>query len=155
MVRSLIRCALLFALPWLSLLSCADQGTAPDYSGIANPEKRWAAYQLHDYTIAQYRTCFCVDGGKRHLITVRHGNIAGVSDQASGRDVPRDQWGRFKTVGELFSLVNSIDPAGVASLQVTYDVKFGIPVRVFIDPSVSIADEEYGFETELVMPQFN
>ena len=49
----------------------------------------------------------------------------------------------------------SIDPASVAVFRVTYDPKFGIPVSVYVDPSSFIADEEYGYETELVMPQFN
>lgn len=54
------------------------------------------------------------------------------------------------TIPDLFALLRSIDMTKVASLQVSYDARYGYPVRVFVDPSARIADEEYGFETAIV-----
>jgi hypothetical protein len=34
--------------------------------------------------------------------------------------------------------------------QVSYDRRYGYPLRVYVDPSAQIADEEYGYETSIV-----
>jgi hypothetical protein len=136
--------------------SCTDKGTEPDegllsdHSTIADPAKRWEAYGVDDYALLQMRTCFCGDGGKKFLITVRDGNIVSVVDPIEGTTIPDDRWWEFKTIAGLFDLVNSIDTSKVASLQVSYDVKYGYPLKVFVDQSANIIDEEYGYETELV-----
>jgi Family of unknown function (DUF6174) len=138
------------------LCSCADLGTAPeqgflaDHSGIADPLVRWEAYHINDYAFLQSRTCFCVDGGRNFLVTVRSGVIVQIVDPTTGFSLEADRWGDFKTIPELFALIHSIDPATVASIQVSYDSRYGYPLRVFVDPSVMIADEEYGFETSIV-----
>ncbi len=98
----------------------------------------------------QAQTCFCIYGGRKFLVTVQSGSIAGVIDPADGKVLPGDRWGAFKTIDDLFALVKSIDTATVASLQVSYDTRYGYPLRVFVDPSAHIADEEYGYETEIV-----
>ncbi len=143
---------------WFAILSlsCTDLGTAPDHglmadhSGIADPLLRWEAYALEDYSMLQSRTCFCIDGGRSFLISVRSGRIAGVVDPADGSVLAQDRWGAFMTIPDLFALVRSIDTTNIASLQVSYDARYGYPVRVFVDPSPRIADEEYGFETAIV-----
>jgi len=146
------------SLAYLALMvsSCTDLGTAPeqgllaDHSGIADPVKRWEAYSLEDYSIIQVRTCFCADGGKKFLVTVRSGNIASVVDQSNGSALGEDRWGAFRTIPGLFTMVESIDTANVASYQFSYDPRYGYPRIVFVDPSAQIADEEYGYETELI-----
>lgn len=140
----------------LLLPSCTDMGTAPDHglladhSGITDPELRWEAYAIQDYAILQARTCFCVDGGKKFLVTVRSGIIESVVDPTDGSVLAADRWGGFKTIPDLFALAKSIDTTTVASLQVSYDPRYGYPLRVFVDPSAQIADEEYGFETTII-----
>jgi len=136
--------------------SCADLGTAPvegllaDHSGIADPVQRWEAYSLEDYSIVQIPTCFCADGGRKFLVTVRSGSIAGIVDQSDGSELGEDRWGAFRTIPGLFALIESIDTAHVASFRFTYDPRYGYPQILFVDPSAQIADEEYGFQTELV-----
>lgn len=138
------------------LSSCKDVGTSPDkglladHSDIADPAQRWQAYALLDYSLLQSRDCFCVDGGRKFLITVRSGKIASIVDPGNGSPLGGDRWGDFKTIPDLFALVTSIDTTKVASLQVSYDARYGYPLRVFVDPSLQIADEEYGFETAVV-----
>lgn len=140
----------------LFLCSCKDLGTAPergllaDHTGIADPQRRWEAYHITEYTFLQTRTCFCADGGRNYRVTVRSGVIVKIDDPATGSVLAADRRGDFKTIPELFALVQSIDPATVASLQVTYDPRYGYPLRVYVDPSAMIADEEYGFETSIV-----
>jgi hypothetical protein len=146
---SIVWCAVL-------LLSCADLGTAPDnglladHSSISDPLLRWEAYALADYSMHQSRTCFCVDGGRNYLVTVRSGRIAGIVDPSDGSVLTPDRWGAFMTISDLFALVRSIDTTKVASLQVSFDPRYGYPRRVFVDPSAQIADEEYGLETAIV-----
>ena len=144
---------LLFAL----LTSCTDLGTGPgpgllaDHSDIADPAMRWAAYGVRDYAILQARDCFCVDGGKRFIVSVRSGAIAGVVNPADGSPLPADRWGAFRTIPELFALARSIDPAHVASFHVEYDPRYGYPRSIYVDPSAQIADEEYGYETAIIL----
>jgi len=137
-------------------LSCTDMGIAPDqgwqadHSNIADPQKRWEAYAMEDYDMYQSRTCFCADGGKRLVITVRSGSIVNIVDPSDGSALPADRWGAYKTIPDLFTLISSIDTTSVASFQVSYDARYGYPLRVFVDPSRQIADEEYGYETALL-----
>jgi hypothetical protein len=145
-----------FILGLALLSSCTDLGTAPDHglladhSGIADPAARWEAYAIEDYSVLQSRTCFCADGGRQFLVTVRSGIITSVVDPADGSILSADRWGNFMTIPGLFALVKSIDTTKVASLQVSYDPRYGYPLRVFVDPSIQIADEEYGFNTAIV-----
>lgn len=147
--------ALLLCVGLLSF-SCDDGGTSPqqgllaDHSGIVDPVKRWQAYGITEYSLLQTRTCFCADGGKKFLITVRSGGIASVVDPTDGGVLAAGRWADFKTIPDLFVLIGSIDTTKAASLQVSYDSRYGYPVRVFVDPSLQMADEEYGFETEIV-----
>jgi hypothetical protein len=139
-------------------LSCSDLGNAPaqgwlaDYSSISDPAKRWQAYAIEDYSMLQAQTCFCADGGWKFLITVQSGRITGVVDPADGKVLAGNRWGAFRTIDDLFALVKSIDTTTVASLSVSYDARYGYPLRVFIDPSTHMADEEYGYETEMLEP---
>jgi hypothetical protein len=140
----------------LMSLTCTDAGTPgpdallADHSSIADPVVRWRAYALVDYSLVQSRVCFCVDGGRKYLVTVRAGKIASVADAAGEGSLGAEKWGEFKTVPDLFALVASIDTTTVASLQVTYDPRYGYPSRVYVDPSAQVADEEYGYETAIV-----
>jgi hypothetical protein len=127
-----------------------EHGWLADHSGITDPAKRWDAYAIADYSMLQARDCFCIDGGKKFLVTVKSGNITSIVDPTDGSVLARDRWGAYKTIPDLFALVQSIDPAKVASLQVSYDARYGYPLRVFVDPSSQIADEEYGYETAIV-----
>jgi hypothetical protein len=146
---------LLLSIPLVSL-ACTDAGTSgpdplrADHSSIADPVARWQAYGLVNYSLVQSRDCFCVDGGKKYLVTIRAGKIASVADAAGGGPLGVEKWGDFKTVPDLFALVASIDTSAVASLQVTYDPRYGYPSRVYVDPSAQIADEQYGYETAIV-----
>jgi hypothetical protein len=132
--------------------SCSDHGTSPDYSWIAEPRDRWKAYQLHDYTIGQTLMCFCPDGGTEFEISVRRDTIYSVVGLDNGIRVPSDQWGRYRTVNGLFELISSINPGGVAVMQVTYDPALGLPTSIYVDMNATAADDEYRYITRLISP---
>ena len=140
----------------LALSSCTDTGTAPqhgliaNYSGIADPETRWNAYAVQDYTLLQSRDCFCVYGGRKYLINVRSGKIASIIDPSDGSPLAPEGWGSYLTIPGLFALVKSIDTSAVAQFHVSYDPRYGYPVNLYVDPHAQIADDEYGYETEIV-----
>ena len=77
-----------------------------------------------------------------------HSNIA---DPADGSPLPADRWGAFRTIPELLALARSIDPTHVASFHVEYDPRYGYPRSIYVDPSAQIADEEYGYETAIIL----
>ncbi len=141
------------------IASCADLGTAPDHglladhSNITDPMLRWQAYGLTDYTVLQTRTCFCAYGGRQFRITVRSGVIAGIVDPSTGSPLSSEEWGLFKAIDDLFTLIHSIDTAHVAVFRVSYDPRYGYPVMMYVDPSAQIADEEYGYQTTILQQE--
>lgn len=76
-------------------------------------------------------------------------SVVDLSDNSNATD----RAGAFKTVTGLFDLIKSIDTTSVASFQATYDARYGYPLKIFVDPNANIADEEYGYETEIVNHQ--
>ena len=129
----------------LSGCSADDTGVVtvpPDYSHIPNPELRWAAYDLDDYTIVQTRACECLPPYE-YTIIVRNGEAVDVEyDVDDGEPVddftPEDAY----TVEELFDVIQRAEQEGAYSIGVEYDARFGYPTSVFIDYDYNIADEE-------------
>ena len=141
---------------WFAILSlsCTDFGTAPDFladhSSIADPMKRWEAYAVEDYTILQRHICYCADRANVLLITVRSGKIVSIVNPTDSSAFPANRRTEYKTIPDLFTLTRSIDTAAVYNFQVAYDPRYGYPTYVWVDPSHLVADEEYGYETELI-----
>lgn len=143
---------------WFAILSlsCTDMGTAPDHglladhSGIPDPEQRWEAYAVEDYSILQRHICYCADRANVFLITVQSGKIVSIVNQTDSSAFPANRWGECKTIPDLFTLIRSIDTATVNVLQVEYDPRYGYPTYLWVDPSHFIADEEFGYQTELI-----
>ncbi len=140
----------------ITCLSCYEGKNQPesaltaDHSAIADPQKRWQAYGVQDYSLLQTRTCFCDNGGKAFLVTVRQGSIANVVDPANGGNVPPEKWGEFKTVQGLFDLLKSVDSTKVATVSASYDTLYGYPRIILLDSSAVRSGDEFGFSTEIV-----
>ncbi len=129
--------------------SCTTDPLATDFSPTTDHERRWAAFQLHDYTMIQQRICECLDGGVRYRIAVRRDRIVAVVNETTGEPVDAPRWSAFRTVTGLFATIRTADTTHIAFMRVEYDSTFGYPRHLFIDPNATIADEEYGYVTEL------
>ena len=120
------------------------QPITEDFSYIADPLQRWQAYGLTDYAFEQAYACFCLVRRYFKIYVVR-GAISDVYDFAENRFLTETEIrnSRFRTVEQLFSLVDSLSANQSVYLSVEYDSRFGYPDVIFVDPSPLIADEEY------------
>lgn len=67
----------------------------------AQQRQVWTGQGIDDYRFAYSRLCFCLQRGTVQ-VTVRDGRITDVRQVESGQPVPRDSWGEFPTVDQLF-----------------------------------------------------
>lgn len=152
-IKSLRNCSVL--LLSLLLLHCAGLGsrtpylTRPitqDYTSISDPKTRWATYKLTNYVLDQEIQGFANFNGPCRVI-VRADTIADVIRKSDGQSVLVEGGSTFKTVAQMFSLVESLKVDGVAQLKVDYDPRFGFPSYIFVDYKSSMIDDEVGYRT--------
>jgi len=125
--------------------SCSKGTTDPDYSSIPDPQARWHAYNFQSYTIEQIRSCFCAKAGTVFQVVVKGNVIVDVIDPSTKSSLPAAERQWFKTVDQLFDIVHSVDTATVAAFHVEYDLRYGYPKNLYVDPNSQIADEEFGY----------
>ena len=89
--------------------ACADDPVSPQESALAEAEALWVSTRpaSGSYTIAQQVACFCPYGGVVFQVTVTAGVISRVRDPGQASDLPADQFGRFRTVDQLFDEVRT------------------------------------------------
>ena len=120
---------------------------AEDFSSIADPRARWAAYNLSGYVVEQSVLCFCPYPGDVRVI-IEGNRVTDVIRKSDGVSLYADVGQSHKTVDELFAFAGSVHPDSVADLRVEYDARFGFPRLVYIDYDARIIDEERGFQTD-------
>ena len=140
-----IEVGLLFAFCFVSI--ACNKSVEPDFSYITNPHTRWQAYGFTTYSIDQHLSCFCANAGITARVFVKDNKVALVTDKATGDTLSSVYWHSYKTIEELFTIINGINPDSVAEFNVTYDAKFGYPTSFYVDQSAQIADEEYQYTT--------
>lgn len=139
---------ILFFLLVSAFLSCKNDAMSPDFSHTSNEYERWKAYGLKNYTIEQKRDCFCVYGGDPVRVIVKDGVVVDAIRVSDSTSVSPGEQVWYKTVDELFSIIQSISPDSVAQFRVAYDSMYGYPKEFYVDPDAMKADEEYGYRNE-------
>ncbi len=100
------------------------------------------------YEFEQRFVCFCVEpAGRFQRILVKENKILSIVDAVSEAPLAEDKYRFFKTVSQLFELVNTTHPDSVAMIRVTYDSTYGYPNEIYIDYYENIADDEIGTES--------
>jgi hypothetical protein len=125
----------------LSLFACKDQTSQPL---PPNPYERWRSYSLHDYTIDQIRSCYCLNGGQAMRITVRSNTIALVTRLSDVSPVPITQWTWYLTVDSLFGIIRA---SKGDSLVVSYNSQYGYPETLDINPQLHPVDGGVLYQT--------
>ncbi|MBK8247969.1 MAG: hypothetical protein IPK85_11300 [Gemmatimonadetes bacterium] len=140
--------ALLASLASFSLLGCLAF-VAPDDPGstrdLVAARARWNLHGATAYTMRGSAQCFCILGGREVEIDVAGGRVTRVRLVDTGADIPSEFVASYRSVEELFDLVDEAIRSGAHRLEVTYDAQRGFPTQLWIDWSDRIADEEYGF----------
>lgn len=123
---------LLIALVLLFCMACND-GT------LAEPDAKaaydlWQSKNIHNYSIDQVYSCFCVNRGQTVRITVRADTILNLVN-ISGDSVIYSA-GYF-TIDSLFGIINHSE---YDSLVIRYNAKYGYPEFLDINPQDHPAD---------------
>jgi hypothetical protein len=109
-------------------IGCSEQSTQTPAS---DPYTKWKSYKLHDYTIDQVHSCFCVNGGERMRITVRADTIAQVFRLSDSSVVLAPSASAYLTIDSLFSIIRN---PGKDSLVIVYNAQHGYPEFLDINP---------------------
>ena len=129
------------------VLSSCNKATEPNSEVISDPQSRWQAYGLKNYSIDQQLNCFCVNGGRWVKVVVKDNQVVNVVDVSNDSSLVMNQWAQYKSVDQLFTIIRSINKDSVALFRVEYDSTYGYPKSFYVDPSSHIADEEYGYNS--------
>jgi hypothetical protein len=110
-------------------------------AAIAAARTAWQARHVDDYRFVWQQTCFCLpDAVQPIVVTVRHGAIVSATDR-SGVAVSEDVRKSVMTIDALYRYVDDAQcKTGDVRLTASKD---GVPDTIHIDPSPSIADDEF------------
>lgn len=110
----------------------------------------WSKQSLGSYQYVFNWNCFCLpEYTAPVLIRVESGEWSEISLVRDGTPVNRDDWKRYKTIEELFDIIDQAFLQDAKEIRAEYDPDFGYPTSVFIDYDEMIADEERGFNVKL------
>lgn len=132
------------------IVDTTSDGAAAD---LRRAQERWDHAGLADYDLTLSRRCFCLEVGPV-LVEVRDGVRAAtflLVDDAEGPLAPQ-LVPFYPTVDELFGLIEQAIADGVHELRVTYHPTLGYPTDLWVDRSPAVADEEFGYEVALLIP---
>ncbi|MEO8398192.1 MAG: DUF6174 domain-containing protein [Ignavibacteriaceae bacterium] len=119
-----------------------------NFSSIKDPEERWQAYNLKNYTIEEVQYCECLPPNKWNTIIANNivedvkYEISKDSYYSRTEDEIYNQTKKSAiTIEEAFELIKQYKNNSYR-LDVKYNIRFGYPERIFIDIDSLIADEE-------------
>ena len=91
--------------------------------------------------------CFCIYGAEICLVSVSNNKVTDVVKKSDGQSIFREFGFLYKTADQLLDLADSLKSRPAARLDIEYDLRFGFPKYIYVDPSAQMADEEYGYAT--------
>lgn len=133
-----------FTLSWL--IACSNSPVDTKLNELRSAEALWARVGSQNYTVDQFRTCFCPPPQSAH-IAVTNGQIVSGTEQHTAKPLTLAELKYFSTVPEIFAQIRTALVRYGAKVDVYYDPATGYPTRFFVDPDEQAADEEYGYNT--------
>ena len=110
----------------------------------------WNEQALSSYQYVFNWSCFCLPEYTAPVnIKVERGEWTEISQVRDGVPVSEKDWKRYKTIEELFDIIDEAFLQDAKEIRVEYDPDLGYPSLVFIDYDERIADEERGFNVTL------
>jgi hypothetical protein len=122
-------------------MSCEENPSQPVQS---TPLEKWQSLRLHNYTVDQVRWCFCPDAGDTVRMTIRSDTIASIIRLSDKNSIPLSTSSHYFTIDSLFSIINS---ESGDSIVVTYNITFGYPESLDINPQQHPFDGGVLYET--------
>jgi len=104
----------------------------------------WRSYNIHDYTIEQVRSCFCIDAGQKMKITVRSDSVYSLMRLSDLAIISYPDSKLYLSVDSLFGIIRN---SKTDSLIVTYDSEYGFPTTLDINPQLHPVDGGVMYKT--------
>lgn len=109
---------------------------------VVQPEERdsydkWKSYGYHNYTIDQVRQCYCIYGNEAMKVVVRNDTVASVTRLSDNKVLSYSEARWYMPVDSLFKKV--LNP-GHDSIVVSFNLKYGYPEKVDINPQMHPVD---------------
>lgn len=105
---------------------------------------QWESQQLEEYAFSYERSCFCTP--LRQSSLVNDGEVIRSYDNLEKVFVPNDDLEDHVTIEDLFALVQEAIDEKADALSIEFDEDFGYPVRVSVNFSYAVADDEISYE---------
>lgn len=104
---------------------------------------RWGSEQVYSYRYTLELSCFCPSGAAGPVaIEVTDGEITSLVPVREDVDVPESEWQWFRTVDELFVLIEAAIEDRADRFEVRYHPTSGHPTRITLDFDHNYADDE-------------
>ena len=142
----------------LPVVACDDKGgeigPGSDLQELNERWDRWQAVEPAAYDYEFQWVCFCVDEVTQPVrVAVGESIVQSVTVIETGEPVDPDVLATYRTINELFLLLERAYEDGADQVRVEYDAELGYPVDAFIDYDFGVADEELGFSASNVSEQ--
>ncbi len=140
---------------FMTACSSDEEVSGPDARRALLAEKWavWRSLKLSEYDFEFTRECFCAGLTRTPVqISVKDGVVVEVRVVETGDVVsPEDVEEFFDiTIEDLFRMIERAIGSDPAAMTIKYDKVAGYPRSLRVDPVLGLADEEYGFVTQLV-----
>lgn len=113
------------------------------------PHELWLSHNIHNYSVYQWRSCFCPDAGKLVKVTVKSDTLYSVIRISDNSPV---SYPFYYSIDSLFGIINnSVDD----SLVIEYNSKYGFPKFLDINPQLHPVDGGVLYETSNLVIQQN
>ena len=130
-----------------SALGACTNATAPE-SDLAVARQRWALSNIRSYDFTASRSCFCGPPSLRPVtVSVTNGVVTRRIYADTGESAPASE-SEFSTVEALFAIVQAAVARHAALVDASYDPALGIPLRISIDGSFQVADDEVSYSVK-------
>ena len=120
---------------------------------LARARARWNVNGVTDYDVIARAHCFCAFGGTDVRVIVRDGGVVSATILATGRMLGGTEAVQYRSVEDLFEVIEDAARRDADRIDVTYDAQYGYPANFFIDYSRNAADEEFGYEIVQFTPR--
>ncbi|MBD2537157.1 hypothetical protein H6G97_51465 [Nostoc flagelliforme FACHB-838] len=103
----------------------------------------WNQQNIPNYRYTFSNGCFCIPEARGPVvIEVRNGQTTSITSVATGQPVDSRYFQQYKTIPQLFNVIQDAINRKASSLSVQYAPQFGYPTQIDIDYNSQIADEE-------------
>jgi hypothetical protein len=143
---------------FLAVLILAPACGSSTDNDLERNEKLWKSENIRNYDFTLTRNCFCPEDWRGPVnIQVRNGLPTSVTYVSNGQIATSEKFGDVNTIEELFNIIHdAYEGRGIfeqkaQTVTVSYHPDKGYPLKIYIDVSQLIADEEQGFTIENLM----